>query len=274
VAVITEQLLSYLGVDLAELDIYAGGRYCVIQRDPQPLETDIAIGTALRLLIVDLEGEPGAGGGGGGGGFGHAPFGHFPFGHSPAPPPAGTIDFDLYCEGTLILQYISGVASWPSVFTGTVEVSAPDAPYIFLRVEALQPGSPIFVSEQEVTVRVVVNPSAPYLDTSYAFTIQDLTPPNIITAMAIDELTTRIEFDDEMAVDGAGSALDPANYSIVTLNQDPEPGVSLEVESVAEVPGSGSRMFDLRFQWEQTPGCEYRIEVAAAVTDSSGNHIA
>jgi hypothetical protein len=121
---------------------------------------------------------------------------------------------------------------------------------------------------------VVVAPLAPELDVTYSFTIQDLTPPSIVFAVAIDQFTTRIAFDDEMATDGPGSALRAAAYSIVTQNIDPVPGVALDVERVLEVTGSGSREFDLFFQWEQTPGCQYEIQVDPSVTDSSGNAIA
>jgi len=266
--VTTEQLLSLLGVDLAELETYAGGRYCVIQRDPQPDEGNIPQDTDIQLLIVDLEGDPNTGGPG----FGHMPFGHFPFGHSP---PGGVLalDFEVYVESTLVLSYVGGTPTWSGGFTGTVEMAQSTDPYFFYKVTAQQVSPPMFVSEQVVDVQVVVTPSAPVLDVSYQFTIEDLTPPSIIGAEGVDKFHCRIVYDDEMAVSGPGSAVRPDAYTIVTENVDPEPGVDLEVVAVTEVEGSGATQFDLEFNWEQTPGCQYRIDVDPSVTDSSGNPI-
>ena len=270
-AVITEQLLASLGVDLAELEVYLGGRYAVIQRDPQPDEEDIPVDTDIQLMIVDLEGDPLAAGSGGG--FGGAPFGHFPFGH---PPPGGSpnaFDFEVYVESILILSYVAGTPTWSGGFTGTVEEAVPEDPYWFYRVTAQQVSPPMFISEQVVDVQVIVNSTAPLLDITYPFIAEDLTPPSIISAKAIDQYRVRIGFDDNMAVEGPGSALRPEAYTLTTLNEDPKPGVSLEVVAVTEVPGSDATQFDLEFQWEQTPVCLYQIDVDPSVTDSSGNEI-
>lgn len=248
-AIVTEQLLSFIGVDLAELDVYVGGRYCVIQRDPQPSEIDISQNTNIIMALVDLEGDPG-----------------------------GSVsldfDFDLYVNGAKILQFASGTPTWVGGFwTGTVEMAAVTDPYFFYRVTAQQVVPPFFISEQVVPVRVVINPSTPDLDTTYSFTVEDLTPPSIISAEPLDQHTVRVTFDDNMATSGVGSALLPSAYSIVTLNEDPFPGVELEVVGVTEVSGSNATMFDLEMDWEQTPGCSYRIDVDPGVTDSSGNAI-
>ena len=148
-----------------------------------------------------------------------------------------------------------------------------DDPYFFYRITAEQVSPPLFASEQEVDVQVVVEPTGPLLDITYQFIIQDLTPPSIIAANALDQHHVRIEFDDDMAVEGSGSALRPEAYTITTLNEDPVPGVSLEVVGVTEVNGSDARVFDIEFQWEQKPVCLYGIDVDPSVTDSSGNGI-
>lgn len=266
--VTTEQLLSFLGIDSAEFETYTGGRYCLIQRDPQPNEEDISQSTDIGILIVDLEGDPNSGGPG----FGHMPFGHFPFGHSP---PGGVLalDFEVYVDSTLILSYVAGVPTWSGGFTGTVEMAASSDPYFFYRITAEQVLPPMFTSEQVVSVQVVINPSAPYFSETYSFTIEDLTPPSIIGAEPLDQHMVRIEFDDQMATSGTGSAARAGAYIVVTLNEDPEPGVDLEVVGVTEVDGSNATQFDIEVNWEQTPGCLYRIEVDPSVTDSSGNQI-
>lgn len=246
-AVITEQLLSMLGVDSAELEVYSGGLYAVIQRDPQPDEEGIDQSTNVKMMIVDLEGDP-------------------------ADVSLG-FDFDVHVDGQLILNYVSGVPSWSNGFTGTVSASSVDDPYFRYFVDAEQVSPPIFTSEQVVDVRVVLNPSLPYLDTTYQFTVEDLTPPSIISAESISQHVVRIGFDDEMAVSGSGSAMRPEAYTVETLNEDPVPGVSLEVVAVTAVDSSGNTEFDLEFQWEQTPGCLYRINVDPSVTDSNGNPI-
>lgn len=265
--VTVEQLLSFLGVDSVDLDTYVG-RYAVIQRDPQPNEEDIRQETDIRMMIVDMEGDPP----------GNAvtwmeqPWGHFPWGHiMPGGPLA--FDFDVYVEGTKILAYAAGAAVWSGGYTGTVTASTDDDPFMFYKVVAQQVAPPLFTTEQVVTVRAVINPPAPYLDTSWDFTVEDLTPPSVIAAEAIDQHTVRLTFDDEMAVEGSGSALLPAAYTVTRLNVDPLPGVDLTVMAVAEVSGTGATRFDLTFQWEQTPGCGYRIDVDPSVTDSSGNGI-
>lgn len=270
-AVITEQLLATLGIDLAELEVYLGGRYAVIQRDPQPDETDIPVDTDIKLMIVDLEGDPLAPPSGSGAG--HRPFGHYPFGHTGPGGSPNAFDFEVYVESVLILSYVAGVPTWSGGFTGTVVEATAADPYYFYRVMAQQTSPPEFTSEQVVDVQVVVNPTAPLLDITYQFTAEDLTPPSIIFAEAIDQFTVRIGFDDNMAVEGPGSALRPDAYTLTRLNEDPVPGVSLEVVAVTEVAGSDATQFDLEFQWEQTPNCLYQIDVDPSVTDSSGNGI-
>jgi hypothetical protein len=249
-ALLTEQLISFLGVDAAELELYAGGRYAVIQRDPQPNEIDISQNTGINLLMVDMEGTP-------------VVLADLEF------------DFEVYVNSVLVLYSSAGSAVWQNGWDGTVEVAQDGDPFFFYKVFGEQVSPPLFTSEQVVPVQVVLDQGGPpLLDVTWSFTVEDIEPPSIVAAEAIDAHTVRVTFDDEMATEGPGSALLPGSYTVETQNIDPLPGVALEVTGVEAVPGSGSTQFDLTFQWEQTPACQYQITVDSAVTDSSGNPIA
>jgi phage tail-like protein len=259
-------MLSSLTIDLATLSEYTGGRYAVIQRDPQPNETDIDKDTHIKMMLVDLEGAQSSSSSG----FGHGPFGHFPFGHAAAMT-FGIFDFDVYVDGDRILSWnkTTETATWYLGYTGTVTPSLPTTPYAFYIVDAIPPSE--FSSEQIVEVRAVVTPSAPALDVTYQFEVEDLTPPNIISADSIDSFTIRMTFDDNMSVEGLSSALNISSYSIERLNIDPMPGVNLIIENITAVEGSSDTQFDIVVDWEQTPGCQYSISVTQDVTDSSSN---
>lgn len=245
-ASITE-LLAALGVDAAELSTYAGGQYACLQRDPQPDEDGIALDTAVRLLIVDLDTDPYA---------------------------IGAFDADVYIAGVRALHYVGVTPTWENGWTGTVTASSGTDPFVFLRVEAQQPAAAPFASEQVVAVRVVVAPGpTPALDETYTFTVEDLTPPALVSAVALDARTVRLTFDDAMALTGEGSALAPDAYTVTRRNVDPAPAVHLDVTAAAVVAGSGDTQVDLTVHWEQTPGCTYDVAVAPAVTDSAGNGV-
>jgi hypothetical protein len=238
-----KQFLAAYGIDAAELTVYAGGQYACIQRDPQPNEADIRIDTSVQLMIVNLD-------------------------------DTDSFDFEIWIEASRILSYVSSVATWEDGWSGTVDTNAVDDPFTFCQVTAQQPDPTPFVGEQVVTVRVIVTPGAtPDLDVSYDFTIEDITPPSLLSAQAIDAFTIRLTFDDNMAVSGPGSALNASAYTITRHNVDPEPGVNLNVTGVTEVPGSNAMQFDATVHWEQTPGCSYEVEVSEQVTDSSGNGV-
>lgn len=259
-----DQLLATLAVDAASATVVAG-RIAVIQRDPQPDETGIAIDTDVRFLIVDLDADPLA--------------------------PGVLPTFDINIEGALAGSYSGGVFTPAAPWTGSVTPTTAADPFVGWYVVLQQPAPPVFSSEQIVNVEIEVYlgsgwgygpwghfpwghpPAAASIKVEYEFTIEDLTPPCIVSAEAVDQFTARVTFDDEMATTGPGSVLDVDNWinTIVRLNDDPEPGVSLEVVEVAEVAGSGGTQFDLTFQWEMTPGCLYRIDVNPLVEDSSGN---
>jgi hypothetical protein len=261
----TRQLLATLGVSAVDLRTYTGGRYAVIQRDPQPDEAGIPATTGIYLRLVDLEGDPTAGGGEG---WGHAPWGQAPWGHAPAPALACTVDV----AGVRVLTYTAAGATWDPAWTGSVTPSAPPAPYVYCDIAATPLAPPIFISEQAVLVRVVVFPGTPpALDCSYTFTIADSTAPSVAALTAVAPAVMRVTFSEPMAVVGAGSALDPAAYALTARNVPPLPGVAATVIAVAAVADTADTTFDLTCSWELTPGCRYDLEVSAAVTDAAGN---
>lgn len=242
------QILATLGVDAVDLIMYAGGRYAVIQRDPEPDDTAVPLTAGVALRVVDLEGDP-------------------------ATPGIG-IDFDIYVDGGPVLSYAGGTPTWDPAWFGLVTPAAGSAPYYYVDVVALQAVPPMFTSEQSVPVRVIVTPGpSPDLDTTYTFTTVDVTAPSVMAASAVAPGVVRVQFSEAMAVDGVGSVLLPSAYQIVARNVDPAPAVALEVTSVSVVAGSGDTAVDLVTQWEHTPGCEYEITVAATVTDAAGNAI-
>lgn len=216
-AITVQQILATLGIDSAEASVYSGGQYAIIQRDPQPGEEGILIGTDVDSLIVDLDGDSLLGGS------------------------LSGLDFNLYIDGTLVMDNISGVVTWYGSWTGSVSVNTATDPFVFWKINAQQVSGPLFGSEQVVPVQVNILPAV--LTVDYDFTCQDLTPPRVIAAEALDEFTTRVTFDDGMALTGAGSVLDILNWphpgAITRLNEDPDPGVHLEVISVTDAGTGG-----------------------------------
>jgi len=224
-AITVEQLLATLGIDEASVEVTSAGRYVLIQRDPQPDETDIDIGTDVVFMLVDLDGDP----------------------TDPALPDP---TFGVNIEGSAALQYVSGTPTWISPWTGTVEKHTVSSPFAFWKVTAQQIGA-VFQSEQEVTVEVNIlggsgwghaswghfpwgHPPAAAVSQSftYTFTIEDLTPPKLVAVEAIDQTTVRVTFDDQMTV---ATVQDILNWvdSIERQNIDPVPGVTLDVVGVS-----------------------------------------
>jgi phage tail-like protein len=162
--------------------------------------------------------------------------------------------------------------------------------YQGLDVYLAQDAIALFSSEQLIDVELTITcsdswetmpwgtgiwhvPVAPY-DTgvSWSFTIEDLTPPKLLTGVPRSPMVLRVAFDDGMTLGiGIKCADDPTNWTITRHNVDPLPGVALAVVSAEVVTGSLGMEFDLTFDWEQTPGCEYQAHVGSRVEDDAGN---
>ncbi len=206
-AITVEQLLVTLGIDLAAVEVSSTGRYVMIQRDPQPDEAGINIATDVVFTLVDLDGDPSD--------------------VALVPP-----DFTVLIEGDLALTYAAGVPTWQPAWNGTVVTHVVASPYAFWTMTAQQV-APLFESEQVVPVQVdITNPVI--VQFFYYFDIEDLTPPILIAAEAIDPFTVRLTFDDTMITAGSGSVVDVVNWidAIARWNVDPLPGVNLDVVSI------------------------------------------
>lgn len=262
--VTVEQILATLAVDAASATVVAG-RYVVVQRDPQPAEDGRPAETGIAFVVVDLDADP----------------------LDPAGPPS--IDFSVDVRGASVGQYTGGAWVPAGVdWTGAVNPLFPSLPFAGWSVGLAQVAPPLFASEEVVPVAVTITPSVGWgygpwghfpwgswgggagIVISWSFTVVDLTPPRLLAVVGLDSYTARATFDDAMATSGAGSALDPAAWTITRENVDPDVGASLAVLAVAAVAGDPTS-FDLTFQWEQTPGCAYRATVAATVEDDAGN---
>lgn len=265
-AITIEQLLATLSIDKADTAVVAD-RIVIIQRDPQPNEDKISVTTDIRFLIVDLDSDP--------------------LSQPPGP------NFTIYINETIVGIYGGGVFVPTDPWSGEVLLTTTEDPFVGWHVTVQQPPTPVFESEQIVDVRVEFNLASGYghkdwghfdyghissstaTSFEYSFTIEDITPPRLLSAEALDLFTTRITFDDNMAVSGAGSVLELSKWegAIIRLNKDPEPGVTLNVVAITEVEDSDGKQFDLTFQWEMTQWCLYQINANSRLEDSSGNQI-
>ncbi len=140
-----------------------------------------------------------------------------------------------------------------------------------LRIE-LDPDTD-FDSEALVRVRVVSNATGDtsILDTTYSFTIEDTTPPELLRAQAVELQRVRVRFTENVLQVGAGvtSALDAADYQIARLGDYLTPLVSVNVVAVESVDGS---TVDLLTDIALTPGGYYRLS-ASGLQDVNGNAI-
>lgn len=129
---------------------------------------------------------------------------------------------------------------------------------------------PPFDSEWVVTVRVLSETTmGATLDTSYSFTVEDITPPRMLTATAVDLQVVELEFSENLlqaSTTGSGDSLNPANYTLTRLSA---PAVDVEVVRVVAL---GSSAVQLETDIPLTPGGSYRV-VASNVEDLVGNAI-
>ena len=208
-------------------------------------------------------------------------------------PPFDSLDVDRLIRIGSELRHIVSVTNGTTVvysgalITGTgLNVVAHD-PFRFVKVVCDQ--SPALMpSEQVVTVRLSAqagagfgyapfghypfghHPSTEGTEHSYSFTVEDVTPPRLLSAEARGQFTIRATFNEAMATSGTGSILEASNWSITRHNVDPNPAVSLEVVSGAAVGNPSALEVDLTTHWEMTPGAPYKL-AASGVEDISGN---
>lgn len=128
-----------------------------------------------------------------------------------------------------------------------------------------------FTSESIVVVDVdVKNTTAVGLVETYVFKIADVTTPKLLSALALDHMLVRVEFDEAMKASNAAAtddALNPNNYAFSTPTQ---PAVPIYAVSVVKVTDF---QYDITVHMEMTPGAVYTVDVSA-VEDAFGNVIA
>jgi phage tail-like protein len=206
----------------------------LINRDPEPSESNLPVSTDVFLEVVDDSGA----------------------------------DIDLTVtqvyiktnDGPEVLAFDAGV--FQPGFNGAGSASSSVATGIRrINIDIF----PLLDSLTTVTVHVLSanNAGTPAtLDESYDFEIEDLTPPLVTSAEARGLNTVRVTFDEAMG----SSALTAANY---TFARQEAPSVDVVAESVTAVSGS---TFDVLTDIDLSPGRTYVVTVANA-EDVWGNAV-
>lgn len=252
-----EQLLATLSVDNVEAHVEAG-RIVLINRDPQPNETNIPITTDINLLIVDLDSDP------------------------DSPP---TPSFSVYVDGNFVGAYNGGAFTPNSPWSGSVTNAHSSHPFVGWYVSLQQPSTPILTGNSTVTIRVDlfleggfgyddwghfdfghIGSGSP-TSISYTFQTQDLIQPKVISVDTIDLFSANVVFDKAIDFD---TVSDGTLWNVVRLNEDPFPSVNLDIELVEQVSATTYRV---TFNWEQTQGSLYEIYPPTTTADTSGNLI-
>lgn len=139
-----------------------------------------------------------------------------------------------------------------------------------LRIE-LTPPAP-FASLAVISVRVESEVDSSPIDETYSYTVEDLTPPDIVTAVATAQRTVVVTFDEPVRALGDGDpadALTVGNYAFDALNDSVMPAVMIEAIAVTAISATE---FEITTDIEMTPLVEYRLTVSN-VEDLFGNAI-
>jgi len=201
-------------------------RPVLVNRDPEPNEVQVPIGTAIALEIVDV----------------------------------GSDGIDrsatrVYVNGTLAFEG-GAVTEFKTGFDGPGSGVTETADTLALVIDP----TASFTSLQIVSLRVVSATlvSALPLDLTYSFQIEDLTAPVVVGAQAIAAKRVRVSFDEPMRQlgDGAGSdALTPGNFSFLAQTF---PAVSLVPVGVK---GAGPAAVEVDLDIDMSQRAAYRVIV-------------
>lgn len=211
-------------------------RPAVINRDPEPGETQVPLATLVALDITDV-----------------------------GPDGIDTAATRVFVAGVLAFD---GGAFQPGFDGPGSSATSPEPDTLRIVVDPVAP----FASLQEVAVRVVTRTvgGAFSLDTTWTFRCEDLTAPRVVGAQARELKRVRVSFDEPVKqVDptAGDDALNPARYSLVRISAP-----AVDVAAVAVEPVTDSAV-DLLTDTELTPGASYRV-VVHGVADPFGNVIA
>jgi phage tail-like protein len=211
-------------------------RPAVINRDPEPGEVQVPIGTRVAFDVTDI-----------------------------GPDGIDVAATQVFVAGTVAFD--AGV--FQAGFDGPGSSATNPQPDT-LRI-AIDPTAP-FASLQEVEVRLVTRTvgGAASLDATWSFRCEDLTAPRVVGAQARELGRVRVSFDEPVKqVDptAGDDALNQARYSLVRISA---PAVDVAVIAVEPVTDSA---VDLLTDTALTPGASYRV-VVDGVVDPFGNVIA
>jgi phage tail-like protein len=211
-------------------------RPAVINRDPEPGEVQVPIGTLIALDVTDV-----------------------------GPDGIDVAGTQVFVAGALAFD--AGV--FQPGFDGPGSSASNPQPDT-LRI-VIAPTAP-FASLQEVEVRLVTRTvgGAASFDTTWTFRCEDLTAPRVVGAQARELRRVRVSFDEpvkQIDPSAGDDALNPARYSFVRLSVP-----AVDVAAVAVEPVTDSAV-DLLTDTELTPGAAYRV-VVDGVADPFGNVIA
>lgn len=220
-------------VDALSLDPTTA-RPILINRDPEPGETQVPADSTIGLDIVDVG-------------------------------PDGIDLAHTTISVNNVVAYTAG--AFQAGFTGPASaVSSPQSDTKRFVIDPLG----TFSNQQVVTIHVQTQTltSAIPLDLRYSFTAERLLGPSVVDVQPIGQRTINVTFDEAVTQgDGTGGtdALNPANYAIARNEGDCV--VALAVVAVASL---GAAQVQLTTDIEQTPGGAYTLTVTG-VRDLFGN---
>lgn len=200
-----------------------------LNRDPEPDESNVPIGTAISIDIADLGASP-------------------------------ILGSSVLVQINGVTAYNGGAGGFQAGYTVGSSTSNPDANTLRL---IIQPATP-FGSLQIVSVHAEASTVAgDVLRQTWQFLTQDLTPPALVKGLAWGIKTFRVTASEPLSNTNAtddDSALNPANWAIQALRF---PAVTVHVVSVAKVTDS---IYDLTTDLEPSFSSTYRI-TATGTTD-------
>ncbi len=216
---------AYLGVFLLDPTPL---RPALVNRDPEPGEAEVPIGSAVALDVTDI-----------------------------GPDGIDVAGTSVYVEGALAF---SAGAFHPGFDGPGSSVANPQPDTLRL---IIQPSAP-FASLENVIVRVIARTvgEAFALDSTYSFTCQDLTAPRVVASQARELKRVRVSFDEPVKqVDSSATddALNPARYRILRRSGPSVDGSVITVERVTD------SAVDLITDLELTPGASYLVAVEGVV---------
>ena len=211
-------------------------RPAVLNRDPEPNEVEVPIGTSVAFEVTDV----------------------------------GADGIDVTATGVFVAGMLAfaGGAFQPGFDGPGSTMAAPQADTLRL---VIAPSTP-FASLGHIVVRVVTQTvgGAFVLDTAWAFDCEDLTAPRVVAAQARELQRVRVSFDERVkqaAATDADDALNPANYTLTRLSA---PAVDVRV---VQVQSTTTSAVELLTDLVLTPGATYRVDITGVV-DGFGNPVA